>query len=150
MSAKTHGQALVVVALSLGILLALAIGGLDIALARRAHAQLANALTVAALDAQTTLRTDDLVRDQVRLDPNATALRMRARLRVEFGQIAGMIDADGTSERATIVIAPPGADCFGKPAAAWTICATARATVRGALGERNVEETVRLASTEHP
>src|SRR5213593_410014 len=90
----SDGQALVLVALMLGILVTLVVGVNEIALRRRIQARIQDSLDQAAAAAAVQLDTASLITDAPNLMPDVAETRFRTRLRSGLTRVAAAIAPD--------------------------------------------------------
>jgi hypothetical protein len=146
----SDGQALLLVALTLGLLVTLIVGVNEIALRQRTQARIQDSLDQAAAAAVTQLDTTSLVGDAPVLSPAAVEARFRTLLQAGLTRVAAAASPDPATiahqARAALVVA--GGQCHGRPVTAPALCADITVTIVGVLGAPRVTFTT-LAQATH-
>jgi hypothetical protein len=135
---RGEGQALIMVALALGVLITLIVGVNDIALRRRTQTRIQNSLDQAVGAAVAQLTPDSLVSGTPSLLPQAATERFHAVLKSGLARVATAIDPDPATvaKRAHVQVLAAGASCHGQIVDAPAVCADLQLTVLSVFGAR--------------
>jgi hypothetical protein len=149
---RTSGQALVLVALTLSVLIALVIGVNDIMLRRRALARVQDSLDQAAALAVTQLEPRSLVANTPALLPRLVEEQFRARLKAELGRVAPPVRPDPATlaREARVQLIAPGGSCHGRAVAAPAVCAELTVSIVTVLGEHRGALTTLAQAARRP
>ena len=148
----SDGQALVLVALTFGVLITLIIGVNEIALRRRTQTRIQDSLDQAAALAVTHVEVTSLVADAPALLPRTVDEQLRTRLQSELWRVAAAVQPDpGTLARqAHVELLPIGGACHGHVVTAPAVCVDLTVTIVGVLGMPQVTFTTLAQSTRRP
>lgn len=140
------------VALTLGVLVTLAVGVNDVALRRRTVGRAQQALDLAAADAVSALDTASLVARAPALDRAEAESRLRTALARGLAPIAGGIAErpEDAARAARVAVAPAGGTCLGTSAPRASVCAEVTLTLRGVFGDTVVTFATLAQATERP
>jgi hypothetical protein len=135
-----EGQALILVALALGLLVTLIVGVNDVALRRRTQARVQDSLDQAAGAAVGRVAPASLVADTPALLSHDAEARFRTVLRAELMRVGAAISPDPSTlaQHAHVTIVTPGGSCHGHPVTGPAICADLHVTLIGVLGAPQV------------
>ena len=149
---RRDGQALVFVALTLGLLVSLAVGVNEVALQRRTQARLQDSLDQAAAAAVAQLDTASLAADSPGLLPEAAEARFRTMLRSGLARVTAAITPDPMTlaQQAQVQLVPAGGSCGGRAVTAPALCASLTVTIVGVLGAPQVTLTTLAQATRRP
>jgi hypothetical protein len=145
------GQALVLVALTLGLLVVLIIGVNEVALRRRTQSRIQNSLDQAAAGAVAQINTMSLVGDAPTLSTHI-AESFRFRLQSNLHRVAGMVQPDPQklAEQAHMTLAAAGDQCHGQLVSAPALCADLTVTLTDVFGTHRVTFTTLAQATRQP
>lgn len=149
---RADGQALVLVALALGILVALIVGVNEIALRRRTQTRVQNSLDLAAATAAEQLDSASLVGDAPVLLPRAATERFEARLETGLRRVASTIRMEPAqlARRAQITLVATGGTCHRRRVTAPAVCAELTVRLTGVFSTPNVTFTTLAQATRRP
>lgn len=152
MTPRADGQALVMVALTLGVLVALAIGINDVALRRRTQARVQDSLDQAAALAVAQLDIQSMVEGAPALLPQAVEERFRTQLQSGLRRVAPATDQDpaALARQAHVTLVAAGGRCHGQAISAPAVCADLTVTLMGALGTHQITLTTLAQATHQP
>jgi hypothetical protein len=151
-AARADGQALVLVALTLGILVALVIGVNELALRRRTQARVQDSLDQAAALAVAQIDIPSMVEGAPALVPQAVEERFRDRLQSGLRRVAAAVDQEpaALARQAHVTLVAAGGRCHGQAVSAPAVCADLTVTLIGALGTHQVTFTTLAQATHQP
>ena len=123
---RSNGQALVLVALTLAVLITLIVGMNEVALRRRTQTRIQDSLDQAAVAAAIELDPASLAANTPDLISAPAEARFRAVLRSGLSRVTSAIDSDPATlaQQAQVSIVPAGGRCAGQPVAAPAVCAS--------------------------
>jgi hypothetical protein len=149
---SAEGQALVLVALTLGVLITLIVGVNEVALRQRTQGRVQDSLDQAAALAVAQLDSASLVRNAPALLPGAVEERFRARLQSGLRRVAAATDTDPATlaRQAHVTLVASGGRCHGQLVSAPAVCAELSVTLVGALGTYQVTFTTLAQATHRP
>ena len=149
---RADGQALVLVALSLGLLIMLVVGVNEVALRRRIQSRVQDSLDQAAAAAVTQVAPVSLVNDSPALLPPDVERRFRTVLRAELLRVSATIEPDPATlaQQARLTILAPGGSCYGRAVSAPAICADLAVTLTGVFGRPQIRFTTLAQAARHP
>jgi hypothetical protein len=151
-STHAEGQALVLVALTLGVLITLIVGVNEVALRQRTQGRVQDSLDQAAALAVAQLDSASLVRNAPALLPRAVEERFRYRLQSGLRRVAATTTTDPAmlARQAHVILVASGGRCHGQLVSAPAICAELTATLDGVLGTYQVTFTTLAQATYRP
>jgi hypothetical protein len=148
----SNGQALVFVALVLGLLVTLVVGVNEIALRRRTVARIQDSLDQAAAAAAVQLDTASLIMDAPKLLPDVAETRFRTMLRSGLTRVAAAITPDPATlaQRARMWVVPGGERCAGRMATSPAICVSLTVSLTGISTSPPITLTTLAQATHRP
>jgi len=149
---RADGQALVLIALALGILMTLIVGVNEIALRRRTQTRIQNSLDLAAAAAAEQFDSASLVGDAPTLLPRAATEHFEARLETGLRRVASSIRMDPAqlARQAHITLVAAGAMCHRRHVTAPAVCVELTVPLTGIFGMPNVTFTTLAQATRRP
>lgn len=137
MQHRNEGQALVLVALTLGLLVLLAIGVNQIQLERRSQARINNSLATATHAAAAQVQSGNLVGDSTSIDQGAAEELFRTTLEEGLQRVQNAITPDPATvaAQATFSLVETGDECYGQVAQAPGVCASITVTTTSGMNE---------------
>jgi Flp pilus assembly protein TadG len=149
---RTDGQALVLVALVLAVLVTLVVGVNEVAFRRRTHARIQDSLDQAAAAAVVQLDTTSLVADTPRLLREQAEAQFRARLRSGLTRVAAAVTPDPATlaQQAQLTVVAAGEQCDGRSVSAPAVCARLTFTPLSVLGAPQITLTTLAQAARQP
>ena len=150
MNVQTEGQALVFVALTLSVLVLLAIGVNEIQLERRTQARIHTSLDAAAHAALHTQSQTDWIDDTTRFDAHAAEERFRTVLAEGLTRVDAATHPDPATvaRQAHFQLVTPGDTCGTQEVTASGVCASVTITTVRAMGEHQLVVTTLVQAVE--
>ena len=149
---REPGQALILVALTLGILVTFAVVGKEVAYQRRSLARVQNSVDMAVLAGLRVIEPVSLAQNDPRLDTLAASDIVRITLRQQLRRVSGALsdNSDAVAGSVQVSILGPGGNCQGRPPATGpAICAELSFGIRSLLGERRYTYETFAQSTDN-
>lgn len=149
---RADGQALLLVALALGVLIALVVGVNAVVARRRVQANVQRSLDQAAASAVAELSTASLAGGAPALLPSAVETRFRAQLQLNLRRVATAVRPDPATlaRQAHIVLLTAGTTCHGQPVSAPSVCAELTVTIPGVLDTPTLTLTTLAQASSRP
>lgn len=149
---REPGQALILVALTLGILVTFAVFGNEVAYQRRSLARVHNSVDMAVLAGLRVIDPVSLAQNNPRLDALAAREIVRTTLREQLRRVSGALsdNSDTVAGSVLVTVMSPGGSCQGRPPATGpAICAELSFGIRSLLGERRYTYETFAQSTDN-
>jgi hypothetical protein len=139
---RTSGQALVLVALTLGILVTLIVGVNEVSLRRRTMSRIQHSLDSAGLAALHEMDPASLLSDTPQFTSQAQET-FRTTLTAQLARVASALTEEPVTvaNRTSVQLVASGGHCAGQVVQIPTVCAELHATIAGGIGRYPITMT---------